>query len=96
MAKTIAANRIVTAKTPRAARSISNRLKRRKMNTFGKTHNVMAWVTMFASEILSRYETRLFPCPVKAKIIRPIIAGNKNPETRPHIILSYFSDIFIS
>jgi hypothetical protein len=68
----------------------------RKINTLGKTHKLMAWVTIFAPDILSRYDMRLLPCAVKANIKRPMITGRKTPEIIPEIRLSYFSTNFIS
>lgn len=82
-------------KTPRRARSISNLLKRRKINKFGKTQIVMASVMILVSAIFSRYCGILFPCAVKRYMINPTINGRIKPEIIPVSIVSYFSALVI-
>jgi hypothetical protein len=54
--KTITAQTIVIASTPREARSMSNRLNIRKMIIFGNTHMEIECVIISDSDIRVRYE----------------------------------------
>jgi hypothetical protein len=51
---------------------------------------------MFEPEIRAKYDPR-DKCPeVKRNISSPTIKGNTNPDIKPVITLSYFSEMFIS
>jgi hypothetical protein len=84
------------ASTPLVACSMSNLLKIRKINIFGKTQRVIECVIISDSFSLRRYVPSDISPAEKRNIVKPMIKGSMNPLIRPVITLSYFSDKVIS
>jgi hypothetical protein len=86
---------MVIARTPLVAFSISRRLKRRNIRTFGNTHKVIECVIICVSTIRPMYDCKERWLCENAKKMIPTIKGRTSPAIKPTLVLSNFTVKFI-